>query len=178
MPRNRLFWSSLWLLGCLAGCGAQRTPDEAAAIAMIERLGGKIKFADDRTGRPVVEVALGGTAVSDADLEQLGCFTDLENLSLFDSGVGDAGIPHLTPLANLKTLYLGRTKITDAGLAAIGELPQLKTLGLSDTDVTDAGLLRLASLSRLVSINLRRTRTNDAGVRKLKESLPQLIVHR
>jgi hypothetical protein len=178
MPRNRLFWSSLWLLGCIAGCGAQRTPDEAAAIAVIERLGGKIKFAEDRPGRPVVEVALGGTAVSDADLEQLGCFAELESLSLFDSGVGDAGLAHLKPLANLKTLYLGRTKITDAGLVAIAELSQLKTLGLSDTRVTDDGLLRLTRLSRLASINLRRTPTTDAAVRKLKESLPQLVVHR
>jgi hypothetical protein len=178
MPRNRLFWSSFWLLSCIAGCGAQRTPDETAAIAMIERLGGKIKFADDRAGRPVVGIALGGTAVADADLERLACFAQLESLSLFDSGVGDAGVAYLKQLVNLKALYLGRTKITDAGLDSAAALVQLKTLGLSDTRVTDAGLLRLASLSRLVSINLRGARTTDVGIRKLQESLPQLIVHR
>lgn len=178
MPRCRLFWSLLWLSACSAGCGARPTPEQAEAIATIERLGGKLKFADDRPGRPVIEIALGGTAVSDADLARLTCFTELQTLSLFDSAVGDAGVAHLKPLVQLQTLYLGRTKTTDAGLDALAGMRRLKTLGLSNTRVTDAGLLRLTALNQLASVNLRRTPTTDAGVRKLKESLPRLVVHK
>jgi hypothetical protein len=178
MPHRRRFWSILCFSACLAGCGARPTAEQAEAIAAIERLGGKVKFADDRPARPVVEIALGGTAVSDADLARLACFPDLETLALFDSGVGDAGVAHLKPLANLRTLYLGRTKVTDAGLDALAGMTRLKTLGLSDTRVTDAGLLRLTHLQQLASLNLRRTPTTEAGVRQLKESLPKLVVHR
>ena len=178
MPHRRLFWSFLWFSACLAGCGARPTAEQADAIAALERLGGKLKFADDRPGRPVIEIALGGTAASDADLARLACFPELETLSLFDSDIGDAGVANLKPLVQLQTLYLGRTKISDAGLDALAGMQRLKTLGLSDTRVTDAGLLRLTGLNRLASVNLRRTPTTDAGVRKLKESLPQLVVHK
>jgi hypothetical protein len=177
MPHRWRFWSILCFSACLVGCGARPTAEQADAIALVERLGGKVKFADDRPARPVVEIALGGTAVSDADLARLECFPELETLALFDSGIGDAGIAHLKPLANLRTLYLGRTKVTDAGLDALAGMTQLKTLGLSDTRVTDAGLLRLTHLDQLASVNLRRTPTTEAGVRKLKESLPKLVVH-
>ena len=177
MPRRRLFWSILWFSTLLAGCGARPTAEQAETIAAIERLGGRVKFADDQPGRPVIEVALGGTAVSDADLARLACFPELETLSLFDSSIGDAGIAHLKPLVNLRTLYLGRTKVTDAGLDALTGMTQLKTLGLSDTRVTDAGLLRLTHLQQLASLNLRRTPTTEAGVFKLKEARPDLVVH-
>lgn len=178
MPHRWRFWSILCFSAFLGGCGAPPTAEQTEAIAAIERLGGKVKFADDRPGRPVVEIALGGTAVSDADLGRLACFPELETLSLFDSAIGDAGLAHLKPLANLRTLYLGRTKVTDVGLDAVAGMTQLKTLGLSDTRVTDAGLLRLTHLQQLASLNLRRTPTTDAGVRKLKESLPKLVIHR
>ena len=178
MPRRRLIWSILCFVACGSGCGARPTAEQAEAIAAIEHLGGRVKYADDRPGRPVVEVALGGTAVSEADLARLACFPELETLSLFDSPIGDAGVAHLKPLANLRTLYLGRTKVADAGLDALTGMTQLKTLGLSDTRVTDAGLLRLTHLQQLASINLRRTPTTDAGVRKLKEAHANLVVHR
>jgi hypothetical protein len=178
MPHRWRFWSILCLSAFLVGCRARPNPEQADAIAAIERLGGKVKFADDRPGRPVVEIALGGTAVGDADLARLACFPDLKTLALFDSGVGDAGVAHLRPLKNLRTLYLGRTKVTDAGLDALAGMTRLKTLGLSDTRVTDAGLLRLTHLDQLASINLRRTPTTEAGVRKLKESLPRLVIHK
>jgi hypothetical protein len=178
MPHRWRFWSILWFSACLAGCGARPTAEQAEAIDAIERLGGRLKFADDRPGRPVIEIALGGTAVSDADLARLACFPELETLALFDSGIGDAGVSNLKPLANLRTLYLGRTKVTDAGLGALAGMTRLKTLGLSDTRVTDAGLLRLTHLDRLASLNLRRTATTEAGLRKLKESLPRLVIHK
>lgn len=177
MRHYGLFLLSMSLMVGLSGCGARPTPEQAEAIAMIESLGGKWKAANDRPGRPVIEVALGGTPVRDEDLAKLACFRELETLSLFDSSIGDAGLVHLKLLENLQTLYLGRTQTTDAGLAAIIGMSKLKTLGLSDTRVTDAGLAHLKPLKNLRGLNLRRTRTTAAGVRELKQSLPQLVVH-
>ena len=161
----------------LAGCGAKPTPEQAEAIAMIERLGGTLKFSDDRPGRPVVEIALGGTPVADADLARLACFTELETLSLFDSAIGDEGLARLAPLVKLRTLYLGRTRVTDDGLAALAGMSKLKTLGLSDTQITDAGLAHLKTLGELRSVNLRHARTTASGLQELKQAAPQLVIH-
>lgn len=169
---------AIGLMIALVGCGAKPTPEQAEAIAMIERLGGALKFADERPGRPVVEISLGGTQVADADLARLACFGELETLSLFDSAIGDEGLARLEPLTNLQTLYLGRTRSSDAGLAVLARMPKLKTLGLSDTRVTDAGLAQLQSLAGLRSVNLRHTRTTDAGWRDLKQALPELVIQR
>ena len=173
----------------VAGCEPSRTPAEAEAIALVERLGGKITPDHQRSGKPIVEVALGGTKITDGELARLAVFTELRTLSLFDTSVGDDGLRHLASLASLQTLYLGRTRITDAGLKHLaapagdgGEtqstgLRSLQTLGLSDTAITDASLDLLAGLAELKSVNLRHTRVTASGVAGLKQSRPPLVVH-
>lgn len=169
---------SVWLILASAGCGVRTTPEQAEAISLVEGSGGSVKFADDRPGRPVIEVRLGGAAVIDGALARLACFPELETLALFDSQVNDARAAELKPLKSLQTLYLGRTQITDVGLEALGGMSKLQTLGLSDTRVTDSGLALLKSLKALRSVNLRNTLVTDAGVRDLKRALPELVVHR
>lgn len=170
------------------GCAPARTPAELEAIALVESLGGTIKTDAAAPRRPVVEVALGGTQVTDADLSHLTALTDLRTLSLFDTKVGDEGLRQLASLGHLQTLYLGRTQVTDAGLkrlaaAASGDepaslgLPELQTIGLSDTPVTDASIDLLSSLAALKSVNLRRTRITAGGVARLTRSRPSLVVH-
>ena len=172
-----IFLQTLALTLPMAGCGAKPTPEQAEAIAMIERLGGRLKFADDRPGRPVVEIALGGTPVADADLRRLACFPELETLSLFDSAIGDQGLARLALFVKLQTLYLGRTRVTDDGLTVLADMSKLKTLGLSDTQITDVGLTHLKTLGELRSVNLRRARTTVAGLQALKQAAPQLVIH-
>lgn len=167
------------------GCAPARTPAELEAIALIEHLGGAIKTDTSVPGQPVVEVALGGTQVADADLSRLTAFSELRTLSLFDTKVGDEGLRQLASLGHLQTLYLGRTKITDAGLerlmtAVPGGVPalgELRTLGLSDTVITDSSVERFKNLTRLKSINLRHTRVTAGGIARLKQSEPALVVH-
>ncbi|HJT35523.1 MAG TPA: hypothetical protein VJ783_26080 [Pirellulales bacterium] len=201
-PARLAFPFALMLLSI--GCRPGRTPEEAEAIALVERLGGRVKSDDARSSRPVVEVALGGTRITDAELARLVVFTQLQTLSLFDTAVSDEGLEHLASLVNLQTLYLGRTRITEAGLQrlAVGQafqpdipgaraerqagkpelrpdagLGKLQTLGLSDTPISDASIDVLARFAALRSVNLRRTRVTAAGAARLRQSRPDLIVH-
>jgi hypothetical protein len=45
--------------------------DESDAVKLIEKLGGKIKRDDDQPAKPVFEVNLYGTPVTDAELKDL-----------------------------------------------------------------------------------------------------------
>ncbi len=59
-PHTRLAFA--WALTASAvGCGHARTRAEVEAIALVERLCGTIKTDAAQAGRPVIEVALGGT---------------------------------------------------------------------------------------------------------------------
>src|SRR5262245_34971583 len=89
--------------------------DEAAAVKMIEKLGGKVTRDAEIAGEPIVGV------------------------NLFRSPVTAAELKHLKEIKSLKKLNLSRAKVTDAGLKVLKELKSLETLDLDHTQVTDAG---------------------------------------
>src|SRR5437764_14712830 len=76
--------------------------DEASAVAALEKLGAKIKRDDKQPGKPVVEVVLEDTKVTDAGLKDLKDLKSLESLNLFNTKVTDAGLKELKDLKNLK----------------------------------------------------------------------------
>ena len=127
----------------LAGCGQTQAVREERAANAILKLGGKVIRAEKLPGRPIVEVDLSGTKVTDSDLKDLKELKGLEKLVLWATEITDAGLKDLKELKGLKRLYLGRTgrtQITDAGMKDLKELKGLQTLGLSNTQITDAGL--------------------------------------
>ncbi|HUQ71951.1 MAG TPA: hypothetical protein VM165_20640, partial [Planctomycetaceae bacterium] len=141
----------------VSGCGrpAEKVhSDEAAAVAMIRRLGGKVEFDPNSAERRVIKVYLHSTAVTDADLAAL------------------------TRLSRLQNLFLGKTEISDAGLEHLSALTELKTLSLNSTRVTDAGLNSLATLKNLKTLNVQETQVTAAGTKRLKQALPELAVAR
>src|SRR5260370_24894002 len=85
--------------------GAARD-DEADGVKVIQKLGGKITRDDKQTGKPVVEVNLIGTKVTDADLKEL------------------------KELKQLKALHIHSTQVTGVGFSELKELKQLTTLNL------------------------------------------------
>lgn len=146
---------SCLLLLMVAGCGGPRaSATEAAAVAAIEKLGGKVEFDSKAPESPVIKVYLHGTAVTDSDLTVL---------------------PKLTQLQNL---FLGKTKISDAGLEHVKGASHLKTLSLNGTAVTDAGLKQLADLKELKTLNVQETKVTAAGVDELRRTLPQVTIAR
>ena len=105
---------AVMLLACLSGAARA---DEASAVKAVENLGGKVTRDDKLPGKPVIEVNLGDTKVTDAGLKELKDLKQLTTLNLKFTGVTDAGLKELKDLKQLTTLYLGGTKVTDDGVA-------------------------------------------------------------
>src|SRR5947209_13191588 len=93
--------------------GAARA-DEASAVKAVEKLGGKVTRDDKLPGKPVIEVNLAGSKVT------------------------DGGLKELKDLKHLTSLNLGWAKVTDVGLKELKELKQLTSLSITYTSVTDA----------------------------------------
>src|SRR5437867_4478203 len=108
-------WFAGTVLGVVILSGAARS-DEAAAVRMVERLGGGITRDDKQPGKPVIGVVLRFTKVTDADLKELKEFKQLTTLILQLTQVTGAGLKDLKELKQLKELHLGSTQVTDAGL--------------------------------------------------------------
>lgn len=102
----------------------------------------------------ICAVYLGGTAVTDKDVEAIGS------------------------LVELRELYLHRTNITDVSLANISKLGSLQVLHLRNTRVTDQGLEKLKALSNLQELYLIETRVTEAGVQRLRKALPHAKILR
>jgi predicted amidohydrolase/CubicO group peptidase (beta-lactamase class C family) len=139
-------------------------PTREAALATIERLGGRV-FRE--SGR-VIEVDLARTAVTDADLALIARLEDITDLNLEETAIGDEGVAHLSSLEKLEWLNLYRTRVGDDGLGALKRVRSLKHLPAGETRVTDAGLVHLAEMPWLVYLGLRGNRVTDAGLERLK----------
>ena len=118
MARQRGAVGAGVLLGLVVLAGPGRA-DEAAVVKMVEELEGFVRRDAKRPGKPVVDVGLSFTKVTDTDLKEL------------------------MELKRLKELSLGGTKITDAGLKELKELTSLQTLNVQNTPVTHAGIEEL-----------------------------------
>ena len=97
MARQRGAVGAGLLLGLLVLAVAGRA-DEATAVKMIEKLGGTVTRDNRIAGKPVVDVDLRGTKVTDAGLKELKEFKDLQTLNLAATKVTDAGLEELKEL--------------------------------------------------------------------------------
>ncbi len=144
--RQSGFLAMLLLIATQHQSGAQER--SAAAVAAIEKLGGKVEVDREAPGKPVIVVNLSQTKITDDAIEHLKSLADLQELYLNDTGITDAGVARLAGLKRLVFLQMGRTKITDKGLARLEGLSQLRELLLDSTAISDAGL---AYVKRLAS---------------------------
>lgn len=165
---------------------------QAAAIAEIERLGGRVvssqsgpdwlrRLVGDEAMRAfdrATLVNLSETAVEDHDLMILRRLRGIERLNLRGTAIADSGLAHLASLERLRALDLGETRITDAGLVHLSGLSELEYLYLSGTRVTDAGLVHLKGLTHLRHLALDGTGVTPAGVATLRASLPSVNLER
>jgi hypothetical protein len=133
----------------LAGCPTQPTPPETTstptpaaktktedeAVAFIQKLGGKIERDEKAAGKPVVEVNLAETAVTDVGLKELAPLKNLHYLNVAVTQVSNAGLKELAPLTNLKELTLSYTRIDDAGFKELAPFTNLEELILAKTPV-------------------------------------------
>jgi len=162
----------LFVLAVVAGTispkalSANANPEEV--IMEIQQLGGRVTRSANIPDSPVTIVDLYGTKATDALLNRLACFSQLETLKLTDAPVTDAGLKYLKGMTNLQELVLFGTKITDAGLEYLKGMKHLRRLDLCKTKVSNAGLQNITGLIQLQDLDLSSTKVTDAGLRHLK----------
>src|SRR5687768_3573492 len=164
-------------------------------VASIEKQGGHV--VRDAKGN-IVEVSLGRTWSTDADVEKLagiktlkkldlsltyvcdvgaqaiGGLTQLEELNLFTAEfITDAAVAFLRGNTNLRVLNLRGTDVTDTSLEYISRLGNLRSLDISFTQIGDVGMEHLAPLSQLEELNVGGMKISGAALHVLKY-LPNL----
>lgn len=143
-------------------------PDERAlALAMLERLGAKLRWDTRPTGKELVAIDLRKSAVTDNDVKRLVVFSELRELVLSETAITDASAPTFAQLRNLRSLRFGATGASDSCVEAAASLPSLEMLSASWTHVTDAGVRRLAGHAALQQLDLRNTAITDASLAAL-----------
>ena len=83
---------AVMLLACLYGAARA---DEASAVKAVENLGGKVTRDDKLPGKPVIEVNLPATKVTDAGLKELKDLKQLTSLNLYATKVTADGVADL-----------------------------------------------------------------------------------
>jgi WD40 repeat protein len=147
---------------------APEASQECKAAAEIKKLGGEVTHDEQSPGKPVVQVNLAGTAITDDQLACLAGLSDLRELDLGSTRISDKGLAHLRGLTSLQTLSLVRTPVSGEGLAHLKGLRDLRDLYLVRTQVIDANLIHLKGLTTLRELTLVRTPVTDAGLAHLK----------
>ncbi|MGA2031281.1 MAG: hypothetical protein ABSG68_03405 [Thermoguttaceae bacterium] len=139
-PRPKLRWFQfslrtllVFVTLCAFACSwlavkLQQAKRQREAAAAVEKLGGQVEWSEpsgplwlrrllgDDLFRSVVDVGLGGTEVTDAELEHLKGLDQLQSLNLARTNIAGAGLGNLKGLNQLQYVYLGGTQVTDAGV--------------------------------------------------------------
>ena len=123
----RLSISTLLTLMVLSGAARA---DEAAAIKLVEKLGGTVTRDDKQPGKPVIEVEIFNAKVTDADLKELKELKQLTTLGLVKcKGMTSDGFKELKELKQLTWLELNSTSVTDASVKELKELKKTREAG-------------------------------------------------
>lgn len=112
----------------------------------------QVKTEDSKYFERICSVYLGGTAVTDSDVQAI------------------------ADLAELRELFLHRTGITNAALENVGRLRKLRTLHLRNTVVSDEGLEKIRDLTSLRELYLFETKISAEGGNQLRSQLPNATI--
>jgi ubiquitin-protein ligase len=97
------------------------------AVPSIYDLAWRITRDDKAKDKPIVDIDLRATKVTDASLKELAELNQLQHLELRNTQVSDAGLKHLAGLQQLKGLRLFNTQVTQEGEATLKKaLPKLQ----------------------------------------------------
>ncbi len=163
---------------------------EQAAIATIERLGGRVlrrqvgpEWLRECIGEKrmtsfdnVFAVWLEQEQITDEVVAAASNLRGLEDVIISDAQITDVGIEHLERLLGLRNLTLIKAQVTDADISRLERLKNLEMLTLDGWDITDQGLKSLYGLTKLRDLRLHDTLVTEAGVAELNKALPALNV--
>ena len=150
-----------------------RPPPRDPAVVALEARGGMVVRENNNPNGPVVEVNLGFTKTTDADVMGLAAFTQLRKLRLAQNGTvhrgdGQPGLNGtafriLAGLQRLEDLDVSGCDISDAGMKAIATLRGLKVLNISANMLSDVGMKDVAKLDQLQDLNASGMLLNGLG---------------
>jgi hypothetical protein len=149
-------WLTLCLVSLAFGEASEVNSEQAAAVAKIEAMGGSIALDPTTPSAPVTGVDLCGTKVTNAELEHLRAFPQLQELDLSDTAVTDAGLKHLVGLHKVRTLAISNNSVGDTGLAHLRGMTQLECQG--------CGIETSDEFGATPSIVARRNRSDRCGI--------------
>lgn len=155
---------------------APPSPEEKAAIAAIEKIGGTVRAVSANTDLKDVDFHLSGTGLTDDGLAHVKQLQNVVWLNLKGTKITDAGLAQLAESKSLKQLHLEMTGIGDAGVAHLAGLENLEYLNLYGTKVTDAGLKSVAGLKNLKKVYIWQTPVTDAAAAETMKARPGLQV--
>jgi len=158
--------------------GLPISPAEKAAIEKLEKAGAFVMRLAQNTNWLRVDFTHRGKDVKDDELILLKDCPNLVELNLGGLAITDAQTVHLKPLVNLNRLQLHRTKITDAGLANLAALPKLVSLNLYETAITDAGIQQLKGNKSLKKLYVWQTKVTEDGAKQLAATLTGIDINR
>ena len=117
---------------------------------------------------------LTATRIDEQGMVNLEQWVSLERISLEGTRITDQLVSRLARLPNLLELDLSGTPVTDKSLRELGQLTKLQELWLTGTQISDAGLPHLEALRQLKLLNLDQTKISDAARQRLQQKLPKL----
>jgi hypothetical protein len=106
----------------------------------------KVKPENSKYFERICCVYLGGTKVTDRDVQAISNLTELRELYLHRTGISDAALEHIGELQALRVLHLRNTGVSDEGLEKLRDLTNLRELYLFETQISDAGGKKLRSV--------------------------------
>jgi hypothetical protein len=110
----------------------------------------------------------GCSQITDDDLQVLGKFSNLDSLSLSETGVTAAGVAHLQGLTKLTSLNLPRNLGREA-VPTLSRMENLRYLSPLPQGLTDDDLGKLSQLSHLHLLDLQPARLSVEGYRHLEK---------
>jgi hypothetical protein len=179
------------LFACCVPAFARDDGAEKAAVAAVEKAGGKAAIDDklpaaarvsakfDRATDATFAALKKATAVGAIDaLDATACtakgfaaLKDLPNLRKLALGTSNLSVASTTAIAEcgqLRTLYVARSGLTDAELVPLKKLALLEALDLGENpQITDKGMATVKELERLRALELGRTGITDKGLMEL-----------
>jgi hypothetical protein len=92
-------------------------------------------------------------AITDAHLDELSGWADLEHLVLSGCPITDDALSAICRFQRLKTLDIGRTQVTSTGISSASLPTSIFGFGLSGIYLTDDAVNQIAALPELRSLN-------------------------
>ena len=145
---------------------ANLKPEYRAAIADLEKQGGKVEVMGEESDEPRLVIAFPNMQATDSHLELVKRLK-VSSLDLKNSKVTDRGLQDLQEMTTLTILMLDGTPVTNQGLGHLDKLTDLRVLTLGEQHITDAGLEHLKGMTQLFNFQVTSDRITDRGLAAL-----------